>query len=81
MVDVRLGDEIECHWGVIFDEHYGGVYDDKSMLHDKRWVIYMNDKKALISCGYSVEVSGFDGRKVIWEVVDDHVVEEVNSYY
>ena len=30
----------------------------------------------LAKCGYSVEVSDKYGKKFIWEVVDDHVVEE-----
>ena len=30
----------------------------------------------LIKGGYYVEVSGSDGNKVLWEVVDDYVVEE-----
>ena len=38
--------------------------------------VYMNNKTELIKGGYSVEVSGFDWKKVIWEVVEDHVVEE-----
>ena len=33
-------------------------------------------RKLLTNSGYSVKVSGSDGKKVLWEVVDDHVVEE-----
>ena len=39
----------------------------------------MNDKKAIIKGGNSVEVPGYDRNKVIWEVVDYHVVEEVKE--
>ena len=34
----------------------------------------------LIKGGYSVEVSGSDRKKVLWEVVDDHVVGEGKEY-
>ena len=30
--------------------------------------------------GYSVEVVGYDRNKVLWEVVEDHVVEEVDDH-
>ena len=30
----------------------------------------------MVKGGYSVEVADKDGKKVIWEVVDDHVVGE-----
>ena len=32
--------------------------------------------KILFKGGYYVEVSGYDGKKIIWEVVDNHVVDE-----
>ena len=41
----------------------------------------MNKKVALIKGGYSVEVSGSEGEKVLWGVVDDHVVEEEKNNY
>ena len=33
----------------------------------------------LIKGGYLLGVVGSDGRKIIWEVVDNHVVEEEND--
>ena len=30
----------------------------------------------MVKVGYSVEVSDKDGKKLIWEVVDDHLFEE-----
>ena len=36
----------------------------------------MNERKFLIKGGYSVEVSGSYGKKVLWGVVDDRVVED-----
>ena len=34
----------------------------------------------LINGGYYGEVSSYDGKKVLWKAVDDHVVEEENEY-
>ena len=39
----------------------------------------MSDKISLIKGSYYVEVSGSAGKKVLWEVVDEHVVEEPNE--
>ena len=36
----------------------------------------MDEKKALIKGGCCVEVSGYDRKKVIWEVIDDHAVDD-----
>ena len=36
----------------------------------------MNERENIIKCGYLVEIVGYDGKKVLWEVVDDHVIEE-----
>ena len=33
-------------------------------------------EKTLIRGGYYVEVSVYDGKRVLWEMVDDSVVEE-----
>ena len=35
----------------------------------------MNVKENIIECEYMVEVVGSEGKKVLWEVVDNHVVE------
>ena len=40
----------------------------------------MNEKGKLIKGGYSVEVVTSDGKKVLWGVVDDHVVEDENDH-
>ena len=48
--------------------------NDKALLHAERWDVYMNNKKALIKGGYCVELSGSDGNKFLWEVVDNYVV-------
>ena len=36
----------------------------------------MNEKEKIVKGGYLVEVVGHGRKKVIWEVVDDHVIEE-----
>ena len=64
----------------VFEDNDGGLDDQKVILHNKMWDVYMNYKEALIKGGCSVEVSGSDGYKVLWEVVDDHVVEEGNNH-
>ena len=48
--------------------------DKKEILHAKRWDLYVNEKEQLVKGEYSVEVVGHDKNKVIWEVVDDHLV-------
>ena len=40
----------------------------------------MNEKKKLVKGWYSVEVVGHDRKEVIWEVVEDHVVEEPTDH-
>ena len=52
-----------------------GVNGQKSIIYDKRWYVYINSKKVLIRVGYYVEVSGSDGKMVLWEVLDDNVFE------
>ena len=56
------------------------MYDEKVILHSNRQDVYTNNKKALINGGYSVELSGSNGKKVIWEVVHDNFVEKVNEH-
>ena len=38
------------------------------------------NKEKIIKGGYLVEVVGSDGNNVLWEVVDNHVVEEKNDH-
>ena len=58
------------------EENYVGVDDAKEVVHDKRWDIYVNEKGKLFKGGYLVEVFGHDKKKVLWVVVDSHVIEE-----
>ena len=64
----------------MFEENSGGVDDAKALLHAKRWDIYVNEKENLVKGGYSVEVVGHDGKKFLWEVAEDHVVEEPTDH-
>ena len=64
----------------MFEDNDGGVGDAKALLYAKRWDIYVNEKEKLVKGGYLVEVIGHYKKKVIWEVVDDHVVEEPTDH-
>ena len=75
MEDLIIYNKRERHWRMGFKDNEEGVDDEKMILHYKRWYIYMDEKRSLIKCGYSMEVSGFDRKKVIWGVVDNHVVD------
>ena len=44
MEDVRLDDERERLWRMFFDDNNGGVDDEKMILHNKMWYVYMNKK-------------------------------------
>ena len=54
----------------------GGVDGTKALLHAKKWYLYNLEKEVLVKGGYLVEVSDNDRKKLIWEVFDNHVVEE-----
>ena len=73
MDDVNIDDERERHWRIIFEDNEGGV-DEKALLHANRWDLYLNEKKSLVKGKYLVEVVVHDKKKVLWEVVGDHVV-------
>ena len=74
--DVVLDYYRERHWHMVFQDKNGGVDGTKALLHAKKWEIYNSQKGVLVKGGYSVGVSDKDRKSVIWEVVDDHVVEE-----
>ena len=54
--------------------------DKKALLHAKRWYLYVNDKEELVKGKYLVEFFSCDNKKVLWEVVGDHVVEEPSDH-
>ena len=43
---VSLDDEREHHWRMVLEDNYGGVDNEKALLHDKGWDVYMNEKSA-----------------------------------
>ena len=44
MEDIKLDNERESHWRMVFEDNNGGVDDKKAFLHDKRWYVYVNKK-------------------------------------
>ena len=76
MDDVNIDDKRERHRRNVFQDNEGGVDDKKALFHAKRWDLYVNKKEQLVKGKYLVEVVGPDKKKVLWEVVDDHVVED-----
>ena len=76
MDDVNLDDGRERHWRMVFEENSGGADYAKALKHAKRWYVYVNEEEKLVKGGYSVEVFVHDRNKVLWEVVNDHVVED-----
>ena len=43
MDDVNLDDGKECHRRMVFEDNDGGVVDANSLLHAKRWDVYVNE--------------------------------------
>ena len=58
----------------VFYYNNGGVDGTKALLHAKKWDVYNPEKESLVKGGYWVEVSYKDRKRVIWKVVNDHVV-------
>ena len=48
-----------------FGGNCGGVGGEKYIIYAMRWDVYMNNKKDLTNGGYSMEVSGSNGKKVL----------------
>ena len=61
---------------MVFEDNNGGVNGVKDLLHDNNWDVYNSEKQALVNSWYLVEVADKEGKKVIWQVVNDHAVEE-----
>ena len=73
--EINIDDERERHWRNVFEDNEGGV-DEKALLHAKRWDLYLNKKEKFVKGKYLVEVLGHDNKKLLREVVGDHLVEE-----
>ena len=54
--------------------------DANALLHTNMWDIYVNEKENLVKGAYLLEVVGHDKKKVLWEVVNDHVIEEPTDH-
>ena len=72
----KLYNKRERHWRIVFYDNGGRVENKKTLLHAKRLDVYVNEKENLIKEGYLVGFFGYEGKKLIWEVVDDNAVEE-----
>ena len=49
---VNLDNKRERHWRMVFEDNDGGVDDPKSLLHAKKWDVYVNEKENLVKGGY-----------------------------
>ena len=43
MGDLKFGDERERHWRMVFHDNDGEVDDKTTLLHAKRWDVYVNE--------------------------------------
>ena len=50
---------------MFFDDNDGEVDDKTTLLYAKRWDVYVNKNKNIIKGRYSLEVVGYDRKKVI----------------
>ena len=41
---MKLDNERERHWRMLFEDSDRGVDDNKALLHSKRWYVYMDGK-------------------------------------
>ena len=73
MDDVNLDNKRERHWRMVFEDNDGRVEYAKAFLNANRWDVYVNEKEKLVKGEYLVKVVGHDKRKVLWELVGDHV--------
>ena len=80
MDNLNIDDERERHWRNVFEDNEVGVDYKKALLNAKRWDLYVNKKEHLVKGKYLVEVAVHDNKKVLWELVDDHVVEEPSDH-
>ena len=55
MDDVRLNNKRQSYWRVVFGDNKGRLYDEKYIIHDKRWYVYMENKQSLIKGEYYVD--------------------------
>ena len=80
MENVNINEKRERQWRMVFEYNDGGVDDAKVLLHAKMWDLYVNEKENMVKGGYLVEVVYHDNKKVLWEVVHDHMLEEPSDH-
>ena len=56
------------------------VDNAKALLHANSWDVYVNEKENLFKGGYLVEFVVHDNNKILWEVFDNHIVEEPTDH-
>ena len=52
----RIDNRRQHQQRMIFEDNGGWVENEKLILHDNMWYVYMNKKKALIKGSHSVEI-------------------------
>ena len=70
--DIRILDERKKHWNDIFEE----IINDKGEIHALRQEVYMKEKEELINIELLVEVPHQKGRKIVWNCMEDNIIEE-----
>ena len=59
--DINIDKKRERHWRMVFEDNEGGVDDKKTLLHAKRWDLYVSEKEQPVKGKYLVEVVGRPG--------------------
>ena len=71
---VKLEYDRERIYRIVFEDIDGEVDDKKALLHANRWNVYVNENQKLIKHGCLLEVVGSYEKKVLWELLDNHVI-------
>ena len=61
---------------MVFDDKNVGVDGTKTLINAKKWDVYNSKKDVSVKGRYSVDIYYKDWKRLIWEVIDDDVVEE-----
>ena len=44
MEEVKLDDDMERHWRIVFEYNDGVVDDNRSLIHSNSWDFYINER-------------------------------------
>ena len=66
MEDVKIEDDRELHWRMVFGGNYLGMDNKKTLLHANMWDVYVNKTEKLIKGEYLAEVVSSDRKKILW---------------